>query len=108
MPSQFFVSGLQYFTYLHAHCKPVEMIMHPGEGHGVSDGETWRDYVERDLAWFDYWLLGNGELPYKPHECHPSACHGSKTVSRGPPCTHALPLAPPSCRGLPFKCAAPR
>src|SRR3546814_8866429 len=34
MPSQFFVSGLQYFTYLHAHCKPVEMIMHPGEGHG--------------------------------------------------------------------------
>lgn len=71
MPSQFFVSGLQYFTYLHAHCRPVEMIMHPDEGHGVLDGETWRDYVERDLAWFDYWLLGKGELPYKPHECHP-------------------------------------
>src|SRR3546814_16218945 len=61
MLSQFFVSGLQYFTYLHAHCKPVEMIMHTGEGHGVFDGETWRDYVERDLAWFDYWLLGKGE-----------------------------------------------
>ncbi len=71
MPSMFFVSGLEYFTYLHAHCKPVEMILHPNEGHGISDGEALRDYVQRDLAWFDYWLLGRGELPYKPHTCHP-------------------------------------
>ncbi|WP_162314135.1 S9 family peptidase [Pseudoxanthomonas yeongjuensis] len=71
MPSMFFVSGLEYFTYLHAHCKPVEMIMHPEEGHGIGDGETLRDYVDRDLAWFDYWLLGKGGLPYKPHTCHP-------------------------------------
>jgi dipeptidyl aminopeptidase/acylaminoacyl peptidase len=69
MPSQFFVSGLEYFTYLHAHCKPVEMILHPEEGHGIYDGPTLRDYVERDLAWFRYWLEGKGELPYKPHEC---------------------------------------
>lgn len=71
MPSQFYVSGMGYFTYLHAHCMPVEMILHPDEGHGIFDGDTWRDYVERDLAWFDYWLLGKGELPYKPHDCHP-------------------------------------
>jgi dipeptidyl aminopeptidase/acylaminoacyl peptidase len=71
MPSQFFVSGLEYFTYLHAHCKPVEMILHPEEGHGIGDGEALKDYVDRDLAWFDYWLLGKGELPYKPHTCAP-------------------------------------
>jgi dipeptidyl aminopeptidase/acylaminoacyl peptidase len=71
MPSMFFVSGLEYFTYLHAHCKPVEMILHPQEGHGIGDGETLRDYIDRDLAWFDYWLLGKGDLPYKPHACHP-------------------------------------
>jgi dipeptidyl aminopeptidase/acylaminoacyl peptidase len=71
MPSMFFVSGLEYFTYLHAHCKPVEMILHPQEGHGIGDGEALRDYVNRDLAWFDYWLLGKGELPYKPHTCFP-------------------------------------
>lgn len=71
MPSQFFVSGLEYFTYLHTHCKPVEMILHPDEGHGVFDGETWRDYVETDLAWFRYWLDGKGERPYKEHQCHP-------------------------------------
>jgi len=69
MPSMFFVSGLEYFTYLHAHCKPVEMIMHPNEGHGIGDGETLKDYVKRDLAWFDYWLNGKGDLPYKPHKC---------------------------------------
>lgn len=62
-PSQFFVSGLEYFTYLHTRCRPVEMIVHPEEGHGIFDEETLRDYIRRDLAWFDYWLAGKGEMP---------------------------------------------
>ena len=68
-PSQFFISGLEYFTYLHARCRPVEMIMHPEEGHGVFDGATWREYVERDVRWFDYWIKGEGESPLKPWKC---------------------------------------
>lgn len=62
-PSQFFVSGLEFFTYLHTHCRPVEMIVHPTEGHGIADRDTLRDYIARDLAWFDYWLLGKGTQP---------------------------------------------
>jgi acylaminoacyl-peptidase len=68
-PSQFFVSGLQYFTYLHTHCQPVEMILHTKEGHGVFDWKTLRDYIGRDLDWFDYWLKGEGEAPVKPRTC---------------------------------------
>lgn len=69
MPSQFFVSGLRYFTYLHTHCRPVEMIMHPEEGHGIVNTDTLRDYIERNTRWFDYWLKGEGELPFTRHEC---------------------------------------
>lgn len=68
-PSQFFTSGLPYFTYLHTHCVPVEMIMHTEEGHGIYDPDTWRNYIDRDLAWFDYWLLGKGPAPVVPREC---------------------------------------
>lgn len=68
-PSQFYVSGVPYFTYLHARCRPVELILHPEEGHGVFDGATWREYVERDVRWFDYWIKGEGESPLKPWTC---------------------------------------
>ena len=43
--------------------------MHPEEGHGVFDGATWREYVERDVRWFDYWIKGEGESPLKPWKC---------------------------------------
>lgn len=68
-PSQFFTSGLQYFTYLDAHCKPVEMILHTQEGHGVFDWQTLRDYIGRDMAWFDYYLRGKGTAPFDPAAC---------------------------------------
>lgn len=65
-PSQFFVSGLPYFAYLHANGCPVEMILHPEESHGIQNWPTMRDYIARNLAWFDYWLKGEGSNPLKP------------------------------------------
>lgn len=58
MPSQFFMSGLGYFVYLHKHRIPVEMIMHPKDGHGIMTVDRIRDYNERNMAWFDYWIQG--------------------------------------------------
>jgi dipeptidyl aminopeptidase/acylaminoacyl peptidase len=68
-PSQFFVSGLEYFSYLDSHCVPVEMIIHTQEGHGIDDWTTLRDYIGRDLAWFDYWIKGDGEPPIGQNRC---------------------------------------
>jgi acylaminoacyl-peptidase len=69
MPSQFVTSGLPYFAYLHAHCKPVEMILHPEDGHGIFDWTTLRDYIQRDLAWFDYFIKGEGDNPLPQRSC---------------------------------------
>jgi dipeptidyl aminopeptidase/acylaminoacyl peptidase len=58
LPSAFFMSGLPFYVYLHTHGVPVEMIMHPKDYHGIIATDRIRDYNQRNLAWFDYWIQG--------------------------------------------------
>jgi hypothetical protein len=46
------------YAYLDCHGVPVEMLVHPNESHGIFDPKTLRDYVDRAMNWFDYWLAG--------------------------------------------------
>jgi dipeptidyl aminopeptidase/acylaminoacyl peptidase len=38
---------------------PVELVVYPGEGHGLRKYENRKAKMEWDLAWFDKYLLGN-------------------------------------------------
>jgi dipeptidyl aminopeptidase/acylaminoacyl peptidase len=57
-PESFYVSGMGVYAYLDCHGVPVEMLVHPNESHGIFDPKTLRDYVDRAMNWFDYWLAG--------------------------------------------------
>jgi hypothetical protein len=63
--SAFYASGLPYFVHLDTHGVPVEMILHPKDGHGIMTSDRIRDYNARNLAWFNYWLKGE---PYPDAE----------------------------------------
>ena len=57
------VQGMELYASLKEHQVPVELIAHPEEGHGIIEQETYRDYVKRNLDWFNYWVLGKGNNP---------------------------------------------
>jgi len=42
---------------------PVQLILYPGQGHGVSDVRLSRDRMSRNVEWFDYWLPVRGSKP---------------------------------------------
>lgn len=37
---------------------PVEMVIYPRQGHGIQEPKLVRDALERNLHWFNHWLLG--------------------------------------------------
>ncbi|HUG95221.1 MAG TPA: prolyl oligopeptidase family serine peptidase, partial [Pleomorphomonadaceae bacterium] len=37
---------------------PCELVVYPGEGHGLSTYKHWKAKMEWDLAWFDRYVLG--------------------------------------------------
>ncbi len=47
-----FFQGLQRFGI------PSEFVVYPRTGHGVEEPKLREDSITRNLAWFDYWLLG--------------------------------------------------
>jgi dipeptidyl aminopeptidase/acylaminoacyl peptidase len=57
--------GRELYRALHERGVPVELLIHPQEGHVIRDLEVYRDYVQRNLRWFDYWVLGKGTNPLK-------------------------------------------
>jgi dipeptidyl aminopeptidase/acylaminoacyl peptidase len=57
------LQGMELFRALHERGVPVEFIYHPTQGHGIADEEVYRDWVERNLRWFDYWVMGRGPRP---------------------------------------------
>jgi dipeptidyl aminopeptidase/acylaminoacyl peptidase len=58
--------GLELYRALHERGVPVLLLIHPQEGHTIADLEVYRDYVERNLRWFNYWVLGKGTNPLEP------------------------------------------
>ena len=60
--------GLEFYAGLRDTGVPVEFILHPDQGHGAVDWDLYRDWVTRNLDWFNYWLRGEGADPTaEPH-----------------------------------------
>jgi dipeptidyl aminopeptidase/acylaminoacyl peptidase len=57
------LQGMELFRALHERRVPVDFIYHPTQGHGIADEEIYRDWVRRNLQWFDYWVRGQGSRP---------------------------------------------
>ncbi len=49
---------LESLTALWREGVPHEMVIYPGEGHNLSSPVLQLESVERNLDWFDYWMLG--------------------------------------------------
>jgi dipeptidyl aminopeptidase/acylaminoacyl peptidase len=58
LPYLFHEESLQLYAALSERGVPVELIVHPFEGHGIFDLETAKDYAVRNLDWFNFWLSG--------------------------------------------------
>jgi dipeptidyl aminopeptidase/acylaminoacyl peptidase len=55
--------GFEFYAGLHDNNVPVEFVLHPDQGHGIADWGLYKDWVGRNLRWFDYWLRDEGTLP---------------------------------------------
>jgi dipeptidyl aminopeptidase/acylaminoacyl peptidase len=42
---------------------PVKLVLYPGQGHGVNDPRLSRDLMQRNVAWFTYWVPVTGNKP---------------------------------------------
>ncbi|MGH9464380.1 MAG: alpha/beta hydrolase family protein, partial [Thermoanaerobaculia bacterium] len=51
----------QFYQALRRLGKPTELVVYPDENHSIDRPSFVRDRLERYLAWFDKWVLGEGE-----------------------------------------------
>ena len=42
---------------------PVKLVMYPGQQHGIEDPRLSRDLMQRNVAWFSYWIPVTGNKP---------------------------------------------
>lgn len=52
------VQGMEYASALWRHGIPHELVIYPETGHGITSAALRLDSMERNLDWFDYWMLG--------------------------------------------------
>jgi len=50
--------GLESLTALWREGVPHEMVIYPGEGHNLASPVLQLESAQRNLDWFDYWMLG--------------------------------------------------
>jgi hypothetical protein len=50
--------GLESATALWREGVPHEMVVYPGEGHNLAAPQAQLESANRNLDWFDYWMLG--------------------------------------------------
>jgi dipeptidyl aminopeptidase/acylaminoacyl peptidase len=55
--------GFEFYAGLHDAGVPVQFILHPDQGHGIADWDLYKDWVSRNLRWFDFWLRHEGANP---------------------------------------------
>jgi dipeptidyl aminopeptidase/acylaminoacyl peptidase len=58
--SYMLAQGFELYAGLRDAGVPVEFILHPDQGHGITDRELYRDWVRRNIVWFDRWILDAG------------------------------------------------
>lgn len=61
--SYMLAQGLEFYAALHDNGVPVQFVLHPDQGHGIHDWALYKDWVLRNLCWFDYWLRHEGHNP---------------------------------------------
>jgi dipeptidyl aminopeptidase/acylaminoacyl peptidase len=49
----------ELFTFLQLNGVPSQLVLYPGEGHGISRPSHMADYIGRELDWFRHWVLGD-------------------------------------------------
>jgi dipeptidyl aminopeptidase/acylaminoacyl peptidase len=42
---------------------PVKLVLYPGQPHGIEDPRLSRDLMQRNVAWFSYWIPVTGNKP---------------------------------------------
>ena len=50
----------EYFIALQKLGVPTSFVRYPRESHGISEPQHMRDWLARQVAWFDRWLRGGG------------------------------------------------
>jgi dipeptidyl aminopeptidase/acylaminoacyl peptidase len=55
--------GFQFYAGLRDAGVPVEFVLHPDQGHSITDWELYKDWVRRNVRWFDFWLRHEGLNP---------------------------------------------
>lgn len=51
--------SVELFSYLQLNGVPSRLVLYPGEGHGINRPSHMLDYQQRELDWFDHYLLGD-------------------------------------------------
>jgi dipeptidyl aminopeptidase/acylaminoacyl peptidase len=52
------VQGLEFYSALWREGVPQELVIYPKTGHNISSPVLQLESMERNLDWFDYWMLG--------------------------------------------------
>jgi dipeptidyl aminopeptidase/acylaminoacyl peptidase len=65
--SYMLAQGFEFYAGLRDSGVPVQFVLHPEEGHGIGDWELYKDWMTRNVAWFDYWILHHGTDPTANH-----------------------------------------
>jgi dipeptidyl aminopeptidase/acylaminoacyl peptidase len=55
--------GFELYAGLRDAGVPVQFILHPDQGHGIADWDLYKDWVSRNLRWFNFWLRHEGANP---------------------------------------------
>jgi dipeptidyl aminopeptidase/acylaminoacyl peptidase len=61
--SYMLAQGFELYAGLRDQNVPVQFVLHPYESHGIHDWLLYRDWVKRNLRWFDYWVRHQGDNP---------------------------------------------
>jgi dipeptidyl aminopeptidase/acylaminoacyl peptidase len=57
--------GIEMFGVLQRFRVPSELVVYPRTGHGIEEPLLREDSYRRNVAWFDYWVLGRGNNPIR-------------------------------------------
>jgi dipeptidyl aminopeptidase/acylaminoacyl peptidase len=53
--------GYELYNALQRQRVPVKMVVYPRQPHGIQEPKLIKDTMERNLEWFDRWILGRAE-----------------------------------------------